>query len=195
MFVSGLCLCIYIYTLIHYKKWHLYVLNWSNKLRTWLIPFHAIWGLFWYVSLLRAWCALLFYNFVEVHVVQALIETISKCQSQEIRQRHLMTAVWIGLSGSTELLFMGASHLPSRNKTTKPSFGKNMSYSYPKQTLPDPDFDWNIVQSASAPYHQGVWAGQVQVPTKIPLVGMGRNTNACHAAFVHWCYSFLRTCL
>ena len=89
----------------------------------------------------------IFYNFVEVHVVQALIETIAKCQSQEIRQRHLMTAVWIGKppfesrSGSTELLFMGAliwhlkviSSATPQQKSTKPSFGKNMSYSYAKQ--------------------------------------------------------------
>ena len=63
MFVSGLCPCIYIhiYTLMNYK--HLYVLNRSNKLWTWLIPFHAIWGLFCYVSLLQAWCALHFLQF------------------------------------------------------------------------------------------------------------------------------------
>ena len=150
----------------------------------------------------------IFYNFVEVHVVQALIETISKCQSQEIRQRHLMTAVWIGKppfeprSGRTPSCCLWVhwfgiwrwSHLPPRNKNQR-SQALGRIWATPNKTLPDPDFDWNIVQNASAPHHQGVWAGQVQVPTKSPLIGMGRNTNACHAFVCHWCYSFLRTCL
>ena len=44
-FVS--CLWISIFLEIT-RNWNLYILNPFNKLRKWLIPFHAIWGLCWY---------------------------------------------------------------------------------------------------------------------------------------------------
>lgn len=46
------CICIYVSILplnvLAYKSWNLYILNRFHKLRTWIIHFHAIWGLCWY---------------------------------------------------------------------------------------------------------------------------------------------------
>ena len=40
--------CILPLNIYTYKGWNLYILNRFKRLRTWLIPFHAIWGLCWY---------------------------------------------------------------------------------------------------------------------------------------------------
>lgn len=187
MFVSGLCLCIYIYTLVKYKKWNLYVLNRSNKLRLWLIPFHAIWGLFWYISLSQAWCALHFLQFCRGSRCPSFDwNHLQMSKSRDSAKRPDDSCLnWLApfepRSGSIDLAFEGGLICHPETKQRSQALGRIWAYSYAKQTLPYPDFDWNIVQSASAPYHQGVWAGQVQVPTKIPLIGMGRS----------WCYSFL----
>ena len=52
-----ICILYYIilyYIILHYiyKNWNLYILNRYNKLRKWAIPFHAIWGLCWYIFFL-----------------------------------------------------------------------------------------------------------------------------------------------
>lgn len=108
----------------------------------------------------------------------------------------LACAIWTQVRQDTQLLFMGASHLPSRNKTTKPSFGKNMSLQL-RQTDPA----WSRLRLKYRPKRKCSlssrslsWSSPGSNENPVGRDGKKYPMHVMHS-FVHWCYSFFRTCL